>query len=584
MNKMYYGPENTSSNSHRLSPMPTMSIDTQISYANDVIIGYTYIVNLNGYATAFRKLTEQIVNDADKVKNFSKVMPHIDDIRETLSRNGSYLTLYDEDNNRLIKCKGGTLRSLSFNESENRWTSYAPYTAQIEFNEVEILSESLSCAAGFIDPSSLTSDLVDTSKYKIKSFTDNWSFTVDDQAFNASNANGVILENMRVGVQYSISATGQHYYVGSSLSPAWTQAKNFVQDRLYRVVSNLVVTLGSTSRILKNTGSDNCSASDTLNTIHRNLSTGVFNGFGQYRVYNETLSCETSESDGTFSATYNSILKKNTTSAYSANNVIHTLSKNINTTYDSAQKKSVSISIEGSVEGLFEGGLIRSAGSLRMPQNGTLLIGGNLASKYNNAMSFLNSKILDGDDLKPALKTALTISREELGLGNQPCGTSAAPPAPIPSSFNLTRNYMEGIITYNVEYSSDRECAGSNASVASASVSVENPVDIFAELIIPAGPFHDGEVIIQDIGTKTPRKISISIEGRASGSKKCCGIQDLDNMLGNYCTDIGIPSGITLPDPTLYILTQKQKQENLVDGSYTLNLGYTCTAGCSIGT
>lgn len=585
MTKAYYGPSGSLSDTYRLVPAPTISINTEINYANDVVIGHTYTVTINGYATAMRLLTEEPVNKEDQTKSIEKVVSHIDTIRTILSRNSSELHILDDDGNTMIKCRGGTLRSLEFPQSDNNWTTYTQYSAQIEFNEVQILNESISCSSTFIDPAALSSNLVDINKHKIRNFSDSWSFTVDDGTYNLVKNNDVgnslNIENMRIGVSYNISATGKNYYVGDQVTPAWIHAKNFVQERLFTVVSNLIISGAlNTSRILRQSGTESCSAQDTLNQIHRNNTVGILSslsGAGNtgYRVYNETISCETSESEGTFSANYSSILKKNTTAAFAANNVVHTVSKSLSTTYDSSAKKNVSISIQGNIEGLFEGGVIRTGGSFRLPNSGTLLIGSTLASKFTSAESFL-SKVISGDDLNSSYKTALGITPEQLELQNNDC---LANKTLFPSSFNLTKNYMEGTISYSAEYNSTRACVPSG-DVASASITVENPTPILAEFNIPAGYAGDGGVVIQDIGTNSSRKISVSIQGKST--RKCCLNNDIESLLDVSCAGVAPPSGIKLPDESLYILTQKSRQDNLTDGSYTMNLGYICSAGCEI--
>lgn len=585
MTKAYYGPVGNLSDAYRLVPAPTISINTEINYANDVVIGHTYTVNINGYATAMRLLTEEPDNKEDQIKNIEKVVSHIDKIRIILLRNSSELHILDDDGNTMIKCRGGTLRSLEFPQSENNWTTYAQYSAQIEFNEVQILNENISCSSTFIDPAALSSNLVDINKHKIRNFSDSWSFTVDDGTYNLVKNNDVgnslNIENMRIGVSYNISATGKHYYIDDQVTPAYIHAKNFVQDRLFTVVSNLITSgVLNTSRILRQSGIDSCSAQDTLNQIHRHNTPGIISslaGAGNtgYRVYNEVVSCETSESEGTFSANYSSILKKNTTAAFAANNVVHTISKSLSTTHDSAARKNVSISIQGNIEGLFEGGVIRTGGSFRLPNSGTLLIGSTLANKFSSAESFI-TKIIFGDDLRATYKTALGITPEQLELQNNDC---LANKTIFPSSFNLTRNYMEGTISYSAEYNSNRACVPSG-DVASVSITVENPTPILSEFNIPAGYAGNGGVVIQDIGTKSLRKISVSIQGRSA--RKCCLQDNIESLLDSSCNGIALPSGIKLPDESLYILTQKNREDNLIEGSYTMNLGYTCSPGCNI--
>lgn len=574
MTKIYYGPKDTRSDLYRVVPAPTLIINTEINYGNDSIIGYTYTVTLNGYITTIRKLTADIDEQEDNIRNIKKVLENIALTRQILNRNGSYLYVVDNENNALLECHGGTLRSLDFNESPNRWNTYTQYSAQIEFNEIKVLDESLSCSLGLIDENSLSKNLVDITKYKIKSFTDSWNFSVDDQLYrnmkSTETGTSLDIENTRINLQYTISATGKNYYVGDNLSPAWSQAKNFAQERLYNVVKAIFV--GGGSNVLKYTGNESCSATDNLTEIHRLDSPGILSDISNYKIYNETITCDTSESNGTFSLTYSSILRKNTTSAFSDSKAIHTVSKNVGIAYESNTKKTTTISIQGQIEGLYEGGLITTEGSFKLPKNGTLLIGSALGNKFSNAENLLN-KLIDGDDLKDSYKSALDINAQELQVNTSGCNDLDIPPA----SFNLTRNYMDGTISYSAEYTSTRACA---KSIASASISIDNPTPVLAEFIVPGGLNGDGGVVIQDIGTKTAKKVSVTIEGR--GTKKCCVDSDLNSLLDDACAGVQIPSGIILPNDNDFILTQKSRQDNIKDGSYTLNLSYICSSGCSI--
>lgn len=574
MTKIYYGPKDTRSDLYRVVPAPTLIINTEINYGNDSIIGYTYTVTLNGYITTIRKLTADIDEQEDNIRNIKKVLENIALTRQILNRNGSYLYVVDNENNALLECHGGTLRSLDFNESPNRWNTYTQYSAQIEFNEIKVLDESLSCSLGLIDENSLSKNLVDITKYKIKSFTDSWNFSVDDQLYrnmkSTETGTSLDIENTRINLQYTISATGKNYYVGDNLSPAWSQAKNFAQERLYNVVKAIFV--GGGSNVLKYTGNESCSATDNLTEIHRLDSPGILSDISNYKIYNETITCDTSESNGTFSLTYSSILRKNTTSAFSDSKAIHTVSKNVGIAYESNTKKTTTISIQGQIEGLYEGGLITTEGSFKLPKNGTLLIGSALGNKFSNAENLLN-KLIDGDDLKDSYKSALDINAQELQVNTSGCNDLDIPPA----SFNLTRNYMDGTISYSAEYTSTRACA---KSIASASISIDNPTPVLAEFIVPGGLEGDGGVVIQDIGTKTAKKVSVTIEGR--GTKKCCVDSDLNSLLDDACAGVQIPSGIILPNDNDFILTQKSRQDNIKDGSYTLNLSYICSSGCSI--
>jgi hypothetical protein len=139
MNKMFYGPYETFDNSYLISPIPHISIGREINYSNDLIIGYTYNVNINGYATNPSGI-ETVGNTSS---NISQVLENIEKIKGILSYNGSTLRLLDNNNKVLIAASGGILKSLTFDQSSNNWSYYAPYSATIEFNDIQILEEKL---------------------------------------------------------------------------------------------------------------------------------------------------------------------------------------------------------------------------------------------------------------------------------------------------------------------------------------------------------------------------------------------------------------------------------------------------------
>jgi hypothetical protein len=563
MTKAYYGPDNTSSDSYRLSPAPQITMRTEPYYSGGIIIGYTHVISLRGYAAAYRKTGT--TEPSNSISSIGLVTANISLVKNILSRNGSFLSVKEDDGAQTIKCKGGTLRSLSFNESPNNWMGYSEYSAEIEFNEIELVNGTIACSDSYLDADSKSNSIVDIAKYKIKAFTDSWSFNIEDDIYNrvlTTDVGNMDTDNSRISVSYTISATGQNYYVGNNLVPAWQQAKNFAQNKLYQKISNMLSTsLGLTA----NTA---CDASSSLAAIGSSTDSALSNLNTGYRVYNETVSCNTSESEGSFSATYNAIIKRNKSSSTNHPASIHTFNKSISIQNES--RKTTTISIQGNIEGLVEGGIIRAAGTgFTLPQSGSIFISGTANSKYSQALTALG-KIIVGTDLTPATKALLGINTTALGLTAEQleeCETSTIKP----SSFNLTHNYHEGTIGYSIEYNSNMICG--SGSYANISISVDNPLPILAEIVIP----HSGVLIIQDINTYTAKKININIEGK--GSKECC--LDADSLAAKIGGNaMVLPPDLTLPDPETYILTQKQRTDNPIDGSYSISLSYICQAGC----
>jgi hypothetical protein len=557
MIKVYYGPKDNISDEFRLLPAPLISINTKYNYSNDNIIGYSYIINLNGYVTNYRRpdnLSEQNNNNDNQIRNITKVLENLEITKNILSYTGGCLTVVDENDNILLLALGGSVKSLNFDSSDNRMTSYSKFTCEIEFNELSIGNETFGCSASYINNNSIpNSDLIDINKYKVKEFSDNWSLDVGDESFNFvanSDSGGVLrVNNTVINVTYSISATAKDFVTydnsgQSLLSPGWIQAKNFIQDRIYKQVSQL-------DKILKLSSGTTCTTSAKLNQIH-SYGDGVYKQLNSsYKFYNELISFEASETDGFFSATYTSILKLDNDDSFSSSNVIHTFSKEINVNNNVSGPDQTSIIISGEIKGLIEGGLIDNPGTLSFGQSGSILIKANNNSvKFNNANAFIN-KIIIGNDLTSSFKNALGINSTDLNILG--CGSNI-----VPSSFSLTKNFMEGIITYNVSYNSSRACG-----ITRTTVTVDNPEDIYNELILP-----DNRYVIQFLNTKTAKKINVNIEGLTN--RNCCSLNTFT-----------LPA-ITIPDIPNSILKEKSLNYNPITGSYRASIVYVCGNRCGV--
>lgn len=583
MTKIYYGPNGDTSDQYRLSPAPTISISTEFNYANDTIIGYTYNITLNGYISNYRKLTDEddsATNPDINDKSIKKVIGGLEIVRSILSRNGSNLEIQDDDDNTIIKAKGGTLRSLDFNETENNWSTYATYSAQIEFNEIEFLGENIDCNNADVDSQTKSPNLVDIDNHKIKSLSEGWSFSIAETSFdyvrNIDTGSDLQIHNMVINASYNLSVTGKNYYIEDGLIPAHEQARIYAQKRLYNKVKDLVS--GGSSNLFKISSAvdQNPCGFNNLNSIHQS-GPGILGNIS-YMPYNENVSCDISESDGSFSVNYSCILKSNASGmSNSSNNIIHTINKTKNKSIESNNKTIHTINVNGTVQGLYPGGLVHSGGNFSLPETGSFILAGNsIANKYSSSEAFYTT-IGTEVDIGDNLKNALGITYANLGI--TPCAST--PPTPLPSSFNLTRNYIEGTITYSAEYNTNN-CLKNDASIQSISFTIDNPVPVLAEFIIPNGEYCAGGMIIQDLKTFTARKINVSISGREKKTKECCNnLTQLLSDLSN-CDAIPLPTGITLPDPDLYILTQKNRTDDRIQGTYNITLNYTCTSGCNI--
>lgn len=600
--KMYYGPLDTD---HRLVPAPDMSIRLEYQYSNDTIIGYSYIITLTGSVTA---LDLRDLNYGDPIPSSTQyglgaIADHVNKVRKILTQNGNILQVVHGDTDAIIlKAKGGLLRSLSFDESPNNWRDYAAFTATLEFNSIDFGASTEDCGSLFLDPTTHTpgtAGIVDINKFKIKSFEDSWNISFDDTApysmiKNTDLGTNININNHSFNIQYSISATGKHFFsyddeaAGTSkLLPAWEQAKNFVQYRLYEQVTNLL------DSVLKNTYTNGCTSSDNQSNINipGSSSDGLLSDLGDanYKIYNETITCETSESDGSFSATYNATVSTTRGStSWSANGATHSVNKSINKSFD-GDVPITNITLSGTIQGLVEGGIITTNEPLQLPSQGSFLISNSGSStKYDNAKAVLD-KIYDKNsygsgigvsgkrDLKSSFKGALGATLAELEAESP--SDDPVPDPPHPVSFSLTHDYIGGTINYTVEYSSNTSCGKKYNEITVQTTMPTKVIAVFNRPNSGACP------IIQELGTYTAKTVSVTISGRDESETGQPTTINLGNELSQANPGCFAQGYLPVSLPSVgdnYILTQKQYTKNPIDGTYTVNLSYICgTNGCS---
>jgi hypothetical protein len=564
--KVYYISETDGgpNENNRLVPAPKISIGQEMIYANDTVIGYSFIININGYATSLdlRNIVPGTTYD------FDDTVGAIDKFKDIITSNGGIFLVTDNNGKEILKATGGTLRSVNIDQSDNRWVNYAPYTAEIEFNELW-----LGDCDGLVDKTcglifdGLTESpyLLDMKKYRVKSFSDSVSFELsDDTMYNSFTLGSLGIHNQHFNITYKIDAVGKHYFnkTNFQLMPAWEQAKRFIQYKLIEQIRNRL------SSTFMQRASDGCSGIHELANLYSANSPGIISDIdNNFQIYNETITCESSESEGSFSATYNAIIKRKNSGTESS--VLHTFSRTANTT-DDGQNRNVSITVNGNIQGLIETGLIETPNILQLPDNGSIFAynDGSTNSRYSKALAAF-SDIATKEDLNSNIKTFFEINNDKLGVTGTCIDPSGQPP---PSSHNISHNYIEGSIGYETTYTTERACSPSGTGFTNVSVTVEDEVDIVAEFIIPGrakGP------IIQKIGSKTPRKVNINIDGTVD--KKCC--VDFTTLYDDACAGLPLPSGIPSANIAGMKLTQDQFVSNPLDGSYSVSRAYICCDG-----
>jgi hypothetical protein len=565
--EVYYCKQNESpGSSHRIAPAPNITISPEIYYANDSIIGYTYNVTLNGYANALRKEIDagSIASGADKT------IQHMGDIRDIFNTNGGNLYI-KQKNSDVIIAKGCTIKSINYNPSDNKWVNYSPFTVELEFNEIDFIgcsdNDTIACNSSFFNASALSSNLIDINKYKIKEFSDKWSFTIDNQIYE--NYDDIV--NNIFKVSYNLSATGKNFYIDGNVIPAWQQAKMFVQDRLFDQVQSLITGVLK----IEDMNKDGCNATKKAEDLYNTDLAGQ-PGDVKYDVYNEVINCSCSESDGSFSVTYNAIIKKYDLSLNARENAaLHTYTKNESITNN---PRNVTISIQGNVQGLVRGGFIYYNNDFDLPKSGSFILTVDSAeTKYTNALEYFRARVGDESDLLPQLKSDLNINQDTL-LVNTECDENNQnnqnnEKSPRASSFSVDHSYADGTIGYSVSYDTNYTTS-ENRGYSNVTITRNDPIETIQEFIIPGriqGP------IIQRLGMKTSRTISINIDGASPENRECISFCDEGFNVCNLLPKFNIKDFDKLLESNEgWIKTKEDYTSNKLDGSYSISLEYTC--------
>lgn len=561
--KLYYLKEGeTPSDSHRLVPAPLISIQPEILYANHTAIGQTYNIQLNGYATAL-DLTSYAGGELD----FTDTMTSVQKIRNILLKDLGTLKVIDGQGE-IIVASGGMLESLSFEQTDNNWFNYAQYTANISFTSLTLgncsgISIDAECALT-TDFSSINSPyLLDMKKYRIKSVTDEWTIEANNiYITEAADENGI--QNEYLDITYTIQAAGSPYLTSSTVVPAWQQAKAYCINRLRQEITRLhdyqIGPLTSASQTT--TCTNTISHSGLSDTNNASLLYNLTSTQG-YKTYNETIETSASESDGSFSVTYSSILKKNPTFNNDLFNNTHCIHKISVITNNSIEDDKIVLTktIQGEIEGLIETNLLGTSKedySLYIPDDGRFIVpGNNSKTKYDNALDAYE-KVGKGD-----LKEELVVDILKITAGDFDTKSQDPNSKPKKNSHSVVHNYNAGTISYTEDYNSKNTIKNSGIEVTNISMTIEDSVYQTAEFIIPGksnGP------IIQKFPAKTPKRITMAIDGVSD---------DRCRIFSDVCSSgMTLPSGVPGTGLNNYEITENRFNFNYKDGSFTINRAY----------
>lgn len=600
-----------------LDPAPTISVAKEFIYANDTIIGYKYIITLNGYGSSVSKRYNNTVS------NISNTAVVLQDIKSILMRNGKNLHV-GCGNETMLSAYGGILRSFNIAESPNQYTQYSQYTAVIDFNEAVFTNQfNTEISADSV----ASQDLVLNEQLKhLLSYNDNWNFTVGEEDmyryYNRITPEGLanLEDYTTINVSYTITANGKHTFdINGNTIPAWQKAKEFVQKKMYDQIL-IFRTRGPLAAGLFNTqfyDSNDINDTNTLNTSHSSLFSATPAIFPildssivqNYRIFDEYISCNTAEGDGTFTATYNCVLKfvNNFSEILWPQKSIHSFTVNYEQIRDFTTAERV-ITVNGTLEGMLETNILNNIPTGQvffLPNNGKFIGESNrsLSSKYTNALNdFIqyignrpsyNFNYYGSDDLSPNFKAVLSINYATLFPDTLPtdildCEEGQVQLSSIlalPQSFSVDHDY-NGSVSYSASYSTSRSCA-MERGFETLSVTESDSVPQYVEFIIPGranGP------ILQSLNTHNQKRLTLNFQG---STKKGClkgtpfSDTDLDDFpILNGSGVCETDQYVNLPPAVLCILQDTEDAHpelipesykydyNPIDGSFTLNKTY----------
>lgn len=564
--KFYYGYEYQPTGTQDLvSPAPLVSVTQNPFYVGENFVGYNYTVELEGTAAPFPTGTLGDQGITAVVAEIERVMT------QRFNKNGAILYV-EFDGQPALRCIGSKIISIEVSPTENLWVNYASYRVQLEFNEVDFIGcDNRNGTCPNIHARNYTPELVEPKDYKIKSFSDNWEIETGQELFQAVSSD---IANQYYNVRYHVEAEGYHFFNAGNdsttrrhLIPAWEQAKNFCQDRLFEQVQRLNP---SNPTLLQERSSDDTSITPQAGSLPANLfdRTGInptiLLDTTQYAIYNEKIKTTTSESDGKFGLDYTCIIKRKETigSLPDHANVLHNITTT-KTVSDNTSQRTLTIEVKGEIEGLIPGGLhaYNNPAQLELQPNGVLILGLNSTETKYDYAKFVYERIVTPYDLTVDFKNYLGLNFNAFEI------TCSSATGPLASAMNSSHSYSDGKISYTASYNSDRVCQGPIA-FTEVSTQLTDKADVIAEFVVPgrsAGP------VIQHLYTTKPRTISVTMNGYFD--KDCC--YDFSEYATATCNGTLLSTWLPPTDVTGAVLNEDKTTINPLDGSFSVSRSYT---------
>jgi len=580
-----------------LVPSPNISVSLENYYSNESIIGYTYNVTLTGYAASRQ---DREGSYATHINNVVGSIARIEDLFNKVGNGGKLVVNKPgasgegpDSGSKLMEFTGSRIKSINFSPSQNQWVYYSEYTIELEFNEANFFgcnyTHTKNSGTTMYDAVATTGSAVDTIQnklvdlgsnsptgYKIKSFNDQWNMNLQDEIYDWALVDGSLeVNNKKYTVEYNVSAVGQHYWDASgNLFPAWKQAKAFCQDRLVEQINGLY-----TNMAMHYSGPEAafCGSSEDLSTIHKIDSPSIHTTIGAMHIFDEKITFNVSEADGSFNVSYSAIVKKAKETCITSADTTHNISitrGGTNTCGQTNMAKTVTLS--GTIQGLVrygnEGSIIwPNAEGFTIPDSPGAMVflppKSDVKYRWQMAKALLDRFLSECDGKIVCGALCNIVLKCMTPPDNAACQEICVPTCPRPNSFSITHNYNAGTIDYNVEYSYDtNDTKGKRCNIT---ISTEEPVPLTAEFTIPGKGIY-----YQPLGGCTPKKWTINAEGTIEGYDNT----DCETLGGlmQVCTDLPTGCGDFIPPGNGYLLLSKQKTFNPMDGSFSYNATYAC--------
>lgn len=606
----------------QLAPAPKINVTKEPIYTGggDNIMGLNYKVELNGYA----------LNELNVAPGMPGALLTLDMAHDILHRNGKTLLIWDLCRNMpYMTATGGKL--ISWSTEEGQWYNYVKYNATFEFSDLSFNSRIGSSVGYNFDSVSVQDPNIATAMMGLKSFNDNWNFVVPESeaymyytrlAYIDQESNDPVYsaeDYSQIQVSYNISATGKNYYLlGDVAMSAWELAKNFVQYKLYHQIA-----MFRNGGLLTETPFANTfySSREFGNNVNQAITSNVnFQAIpvippvldrsiiDRYSIYNETIDCSTSESDGSFSATYNCTIKRFDPYLGIPQNSVHTFTSSYQQDRD-FRSQNRTITINGSLQGMLRTNIIADINdgqNLILPQNGTFYnVGMDTVSKFGNAYEDFVNCIVNPeiDDLADNFKKVLAINYQSLFPAsidpvNFPCIQQRGynflyQILAEPKSFSANYNYRSGTVEYTATYDTERACAAERG-FESMTITEDDALPLYAEHTIVG---RTRGSLFQNLNTNKVKTITISFQGvtkRKCGSTNPFSIRpddladpDFDGLALNPCDT---ETYTELPDTPMLIYEATEQAAilagspliersfdttyNPADGSYSISKSY----------